>query len=244
MDASKEPELADLSERHGEGCRDRFLRPVLRGEILDGPPEIDGRHGGAHDVFSDGAHVVEGIGRFDEDRHFLELVGDGALDAAAARDDGEGPVLLFGEEWRLNESDRIAVGFEGRVGQAIRGDLPRVSLVGVNQGLGIDDPQFDCLFHGLAPGFLVRHLSAKPRTPERGRGAGAKAAQRAGIRSGPAKRPAEPTLCGGRAAVLVGPSRFLISDCWLSRRASRRPRGIKPNRSGISAVTGAAAISS
>ena len=35
MDASQEPELADLSERHGEGCRDRFLRPVLRGEIFD-----------------------------------------------------------------------------------------------------------------------------------------------------------------------------------------------------------------
>src|SRR5271165_6000877 len=104
---------------------------------------------GAHDVFSDGAHVVEGIGRFDEYRHFLELVGDGALDAAAARDDGEGPVLLFGEERRLNESDRIAVGLEGCVGQAIGGDLPRVSLVGVNQGLGIDDSQFDCLVHCL-----------------------------------------------------------------------------------------------
>ena len=51
------------------------------------------------------------------------------------------------EERRLNESDRIAVGFEGCVGQAIGGDLPRVSLVGVSQGLGIDDAQFDCLFH-------------------------------------------------------------------------------------------------
>ena len=168
-----------------------------------------GRHGGAHDVFSDGAHVVEGIGRFDEDRHFLELVGDGALDAAAARDDGEGPVLLFGEERRLNESDRIAVGLEGRVGQAIGGDLPRVSLVGISQGLGIDDAQFDCLFHGLCSWSFWFGSSLRNREPrKRGRGAGAKAAQRAGIRSGPAKRPAEPTLCGGRAAVLVGPSRF------------------------------------
>src|SRR5208282_6765174 len=38
MDAAKEPELADLPERHGEGCRDRFLCPVLRGEIFDGTP--------------------------------------------------------------------------------------------------------------------------------------------------------------------------------------------------------------
>ena len=176
MDVSKEPELADLSERHGEGCRDRFLRPVLRGEIFDGPPEIDGRHRRAHDVFGDGAHVVERIGRFDEDRHLLELVGDGALDAAAARDDGEGPVLLFGEERRLNESDRIAVGFEGCVGQAIGGDLPRVSLVGVNQGLGIDDAQFDCLFHGLCSWFFwFGRFLPKPRTPgarARGRGKG------------------------------------------------------------------------
>ena len=190
-------------------------------------PEIDGRHRGAHDVFSDGAHVVERIGRFDEDRHFLELVGDGALDAAAARDDGEGPVLLFGEERRLNESDRIAVGLEGCVGQAIGGDLPRVSLVGVSQGLGIDDAQFDCLFHGLCSwSFWFGRCLPKPRTPERGRGTGAKAAQRAGIRSGPAKRPAEPTLCGGRAAVLVGPSRFLISDSRSAQpSASRRPTG-------------------
>ena len=81
----------------------RFLRPVLRGEIFDGPPEIDGRHRRAHDVFGDGAHVVERIGRFDEDRHLLELVGDGAADAAAAGDDGEGPVLVLREERRLNE---------------------------------------------------------------------------------------------------------------------------------------------
>ena len=57
----------------------------------------------------------------------LSLLAMALLDAAAARDDGEGPVSLFGEERRLNESDRIAVGFEGRVGQAIGGDLPRVS---------------------------------------------------------------------------------------------------------------------
>jgi hypothetical protein len=93
---SKEPELADLSERHGEGCRDRFSRAVLRGEIFDGPPEIDGRHRRAHDVFCDGAHVVERIGRFDEDRHFLELVGDGAANAAPASDYGEAPVLPLG----------------------------------------------------------------------------------------------------------------------------------------------------
>ena len=135
-----------------------------------------GRDRGAHDVFSDGAHVVEGIGRFDEDRHFLELVGDGALDAAAACDDGEGPVLLFGEERRLDESDRIAVGFEGRVGQAIGGDLPRVSLVGIIQGLGIDDAQFDCLFHGLCSwSFWFGRCLPKPRTPrtrarDRGKG--------------------------------------------------------------------------
>ena len=164
--AAKEPELTDLSERHGEGCCNRFLRPVLRGEIFNCSPEIDGRHRRAHDVFGDGAHVVERIGRFDEDRHFLELVGDGAADAPATRDDGEGPVPLFGEERRLNESDRIAVGFEGRVGQAIGGDLPRVSLVGIIQGLGIDDAQFDCLFHCLAPVFPVRRFSPKPRTRE------------------------------------------------------------------------------
>ncbi len=139
----------------------------------------------------------------------LSLLAMALLDAAAARDDGEGPVLLFGEERRLNESDRIAVGLEGCVGQAIGGDLPRVSLVGVIQGLGIDDAQFDCLFHCLAPVVSGSAGSLRNREPrERGRGAGAKAAQRAGIRSGPAKRPAEPTLCGGRAAVLVGPSRL------------------------------------
>jgi hypothetical protein len=44
MDASQEPELVDLSERHGEGRRDRFFRPVLQGEILDPAPEVDGRH--------------------------------------------------------------------------------------------------------------------------------------------------------------------------------------------------------
>src|SRR5271165_7257979 len=66
----------------------------------------------------------------------------------------------------------------------------------------------------FAPGFLVRQVSAKPRTPERGRGTGAKAAQRAGIRSGPAKRPAEPTLCGGRAAVLGLPF-LVLSDLAL-----------------------------
>ena len=119
------------------------------------------------------------------------------------------PSSCFGEERRLNESDRIAVGFEGRVGQAIGGDLPRVSLVGVSQGLGIDDAQFDCLFHCLCSCSFWFGRFLRNREPrERGRGAGAKAAQRAGIRSGPAKRPAEPTLCGGRAAVLVGPSRF------------------------------------
>src|SRR5208283_3637316 len=98
----------------------------------------------------------------------------------------------------------------------------------------------------FAPGFLVRQVSAKPRTPERGRGTGAKAARRAGIRSGPAKRPAEPTLCGGRAAVLVGFFRFLISDF-----DSAQPSGFvaadaehQPNRSGSSAVAGAAAIGS
>jgi len=94
--------------------------------------------------------------------------------------------------------------------------------------------------------FLVPQSCPKPRTPERGRGTAAKAAQGAGIRSGPAKRPAEPTLCGGRAAVLVGPFRFLISD---SRSA--QPSGFaaadaddQPNRSGISAAAGAAAIGS
>src|SRR5208337_1771164 len=47
----------------------------------------------------------------------------------------------------------------------------------------------------------------KPRTPERGRGTGAKAARRAGIRCGPAKRPAEPTLTwgpSGQALTLSG----------------------------------------
>src|SRR5271155_5846052 len=53
----------------------------------------------------DGAHVVERIGRFDEDRHLRELVGDGALNATASGDDGEGPVLMLREERRLNESD-------------------------------------------------------------------------------------------------------------------------------------------
>jgi hypothetical protein len=217
MGGAKEPELADLSERHGESCHDRFLSPALRGEIFDGPPEVDGRHRGAHDVFGDGAHVVERIGRFDENRHLLELVGDGALDAAAARDDGEGPVLLRGEERRLNESDRIAVGLEGCVGQAIGGGLSRISLVGVNQGLGIDDAQFDCLVHCLFSWSFWFGRFVRNRDPrERGRGTGAKAAQRAGIRSGPAKRPAEPALCGGRAAVLVGPSRFLISGPCLA----------------------------
>jgi len=62
-EGAKEPELADLSERHGEGCRDRFLRPVFRGEIFNCSPEIDWRHRRAHDVFGDGAHVVERIGR-------------------------------------------------------------------------------------------------------------------------------------------------------------------------------------
>ena len=213
MDGAKEPELADLSERHGEGCRDRFLRPALRGEIFDGPPEIDGRHRRAHDVFGDGAHIVERIGRFDEDRHLLELVGDGALDAAAAGDDGEGPVLLFGEERRLNESDRIAVGFEGRVGQAIGGDLPRVSLVGVNQGLGIDDAQFDCLFHCLCSWFfLVRQASPKPRTPgarARGRGKGG-ATRRDSVRTSEAAGRTHPLRrARGRAR---WPFSFLISD--------------------------------
>ena len=154
-------------------------------------PEIDGRHGRAHDVFSDGAHVVEGIGRFDEDRHFLELVGDGALDAAAARDDGEGPVPLFGEERRLNESDRIAVGLEGRVGQAIGGDLPRVSLVGVSQGLGIDDAQFDCLFHCLAPGLSGSAGSLRNREP-RSAGAGPGQRRRNAPGFGPDQRSGRP----------------------------------------------------
>ena len=189
--------------------------------------------------FRDGAHVVEGIGRFDENRHFLELVGDGALDAAAAGDDGEGPVLLFGEERRLNESDGIAVGLEGCVGQAIGGDLPRVPLVGVGKGLGIDDAQFDCLFHCLCSCCFRFGGSLRNREPgKRGRGTGAKAAQSAGNRSGPAKRPAESALCGGRAAVPVGPFRFLISDsCSAQQTASRRPGEDQPNRSGISAVT-------
>ncbi len=72
--------------------------------------------------------------------------------------------------------------------------------------------------------------------PERGRGTGAKAAQRAGIRSGPAKRPAEPTLCGGRAAVLVGPFRF-FSRSALEAEASRHrvlPRGrVKDTRAAL-----------
>ena len=168
-------------------------------------PEIDGRHRGAHDVFGDGAHVVERIGRFDEDRHFLELVGDGALDAAAARDDGEGPVLLFGEERRLNESDRIAVGFEGRVGQAIGGDLPRVSLVGVIQGLGIDDAQFDCLFHCLCSWSFWFGRFLRNREP-RSAGAGPGQRRRNAPGFGPDQRsgrPNPPFAAGARPCSLA-----------------------------------------
>jgi len=72
------------------------------------------------------------------------------------------------------------------------------------------------------------------------------AAQRAGIRSGPAKRPAEPTLCGGRAAVLVGPFRLVISGpCSAEASGSvAAHRADQPNRSGTSADAGAAAIGS
>ena len=58
------------------------------------------------------------------------------------------PLLVY-VKWPLEIENGIAVGLEGRVGEAIRGDVPRVSLVGVVQGLGIDDAQFDCLFHCL-----------------------------------------------------------------------------------------------
>src|SRR5208337_1028083 len=61
-------------------------------------------------------------------------------------------------------------------------------------------------------------------TRERGRGTGAKAAKSAGIRSGPAQRPAEPALCGGRAAVLAGPSRsvfFFLFGSGVGPRSGR-----------------------
>ena len=176
---------------------------------------------GSDDVFGDGAHVVKRIGRFDEDRHFLELVGDGALDTAPACDDGEGAVFLLGEERGLDEPDCVAVGFEGGVGQAIGRDLPRVSSVDVNQGLGVDDAQFDCLFHDLLLIFWVRQFSrtANPGARARGRGKGGATRRDS---DGPAKRPAEPTLCGGARPCSVVVFLGLLSSIAVLRPGSWR----------------------
>ena len=152
------------------------------------------------------------------------------------------PSSCFGEERRLNESDRIAVGFEGCVGQAIGGDLPRVSLVGVNQGLGIDDAQFDCLFHGLLLVFLVRHLSPETANPgSAGAGPGQRRRNAPGlVRTSEAAGRTHPLRrARGRAR---WPFSFMISDFGSAQPSGfAAAEGISRTGPGSQRVAGAAA---
>src|SRR5208283_2843602 len=105
---------------------------------------------------------------------------------------------------------------------------------------------FDCLFHGLAPGLSGSAgfpETANPGARARGRGKGG-ATRRDSVRTSEAAGRTHPLRrARGRAR---WPFSFLISDL-----GSVEPPGFvaadakdQPNRSGISAVAGAAAIGS
>ena len=85
MDGGQQPQLADLADGNGERGSDGLFRPVLGGKALDGAPEVDRGHGGAHDVFAHRPHLVVVVGVFDQDVDFGEAEFDGRCGRAGRR---------------------------------------------------------------------------------------------------------------------------------------------------------------
>ena len=83
---------------------DGLFGPVLRGEALDGAPEVDRGHRGADDVFAHRAHLVVVVGVFDQDVDLGEAEFDGEAHTPGAVDDGESAVF-FGDGRRLEDAD-------------------------------------------------------------------------------------------------------------------------------------------
>jgi hypothetical protein len=134
--------------RDRERGGDRLFRPVLGGEAFDGAPEIDGRHGSAHDVFADRAHVVNLIGIFDEDVDLLEASIDRKADATGAVDDRKRAVFLR-DGRGLQDADRFDAGGERCVRHFAGLDFSRIAGA-LLQGAGIDASQF----HLISPDFI------------------------------------------------------------------------------------------
>ena len=158
MDSRKETELADLADGNGESGRDGLFGPVLGGEALDGAPEVDRGHGGAHDVFAHRPHLVALVGVFDQDVDLGEADLYRHADAPGAVGDGELAILLGGGG-RLQDADGFDAGSERGVGQFAGLDFARV--IGVRfEHSGIDASQFH--LH-LSWSRLYRGLSSKTK---------------------------------------------------------------------------------
>ena len=105
----EQTKLADLAHGDSERGGDGFLGPVLGRQAFDGAPEIDRRHGSAHDIFADRAHVIVLAGIFAEDVDLLEARIDRKADAAGAVDDRE-RAMLFRDGWGLEDADGLDAG--------------------------------------------------------------------------------------------------------------------------------------
>jgi len=111
VDSREKTELTDLAHGNGERGGDGFFRPVLGSEAFDGASQIDGRHGSAHDVFADRAHVVILIGIFDEDVDLSQAHVDRQTNAPSPVDDRKCAILLRGG-WGLEDADGPDAGGE------------------------------------------------------------------------------------------------------------------------------------
>ena len=89
VDGREKTELTDLAHGNGERGRDGLFGPVLRGEALDGAPEVDRGHRSADDVFAHRPHVVELVGVFDQDVDLGEAEFYGETHTPGAVDYGE-----------------------------------------------------------------------------------------------------------------------------------------------------------
>jgi hypothetical protein len=163
MDSRKKTELTDLAHGNGERGRDGLFGPVFRGEALDGAPEVDHGHGGAHDVFAHRPHLVVLVGVFDQDVDLGESEFDGETHTPRAIFNCQSAVL-FGHGRRLKDADDFDSSQQCGVRQFAGLDFARVAGV-LFQCAGIDASQF----HLNSPGVRPSRTSSKIKPGERGR---------------------------------------------------------------------------